>query len=181
MQAEQPDHVILALGAEPLVVPIPGIEHTVKAPEVFGNEDKLGKKVVIIGGGQVGAETGIHLAQKGKDVTILEMQSKIAPDAWFTYKWAMDIELNERENLHCITDGRCTGVTEDSVTYLDKDGNKQALAADGVVLCVGFRPQTQAAEELILPGIPFTLIGDCKAVGTVQQAVRGAFDIAMTL
>ncbi len=181
LQAEKPDHVILALGAEPLVIPIPGVEATVKAPDVFGNEDKLGKKIVIIGGGQVGAETGIHLAQKGKDVTILEMQSKIAPDAWFTYKWAMDIELSERENIHCITDGRCTGITENSVTYLDKDGTEQTLAADSVVLCVGFRPLAQAAKDLILPGVPFTMIGDCKAVGTVQQAVRSAFDIAMTL
>jgi hypothetical protein len=50
-----------------------------------------------------------------------------------------------------------------------------------VVLCVGFRAKTQAAESLILPGVPFTCIGDCKKVGTVQQAVRSAFDIAMTL
>jgi NADPH-dependent 2,4-dienoyl-CoA reductase/sulfur reductase-like enzyme len=176
-----PDHVILALGADPLVLPIPGVEHTVTAPEVFGNEDKLGQKVVIIGGGQVGAETGIHLAQTGKDVTILEMQSKIAPDAWFTYKWAMDIELNERENLHCITQGRCTGITENSVTYQDAAGQEQRLDADSVVLCVGFRAKTQAAEGLILPGVPFTCIGDCKKVGTVQQAVRSAFDVAMTL
>ena len=118
---------------------------------------------------------------KRQDVTILEMQSKIAPDAWFTYKWAMDIELRERENLHCVTDGRCTAITENAVTYLDKDGSEQTLPADSVVLCAGFKPQTQAAERLILPGVPFTLIGDCKQVGTVQQAIRGAFDIAMTL
>jgi 2,4-dienoyl-CoA reductase-like NADH-dependent reductase (Old Yellow Enzyme family)/thioredoxin reductase len=181
LQAELPDHVILALGADPLVIPIPGVEQAVKAPDVFGNEDKLGNKVVIIGGGQVGAETGIHLAWKGKDVTILEMQSKIAPDAWFTYKWAMDTQLNELPNLHCITDGRCTGITDNSVTYLDKDGCLQTLEADSTVLCVGFRAKTQDAEGLILPGVPFTMIGDCKKVGTVQQAVRSAFDISMTL
>lgn len=181
LRAEAPDHVILAVGAEPLVIPIPGVERAVKAPEVFGNEDRLGQNVVIIGGGQVGAETGIYLAQKGKNVTILEMQDKIAPDAWFTYKWAMDIELNERENLRCITNGRCTGINEHAVTYLDQDGSEWTLAADSVVLCAGFKPRTQAAENLILPGVPFTLIGDCKAVGTVQQAVRSAFDIAMTL
>ena len=181
LAAEGPDHVILALGADPLVIPIPGVETTVKAPDVFGNEDKLGQKVVIIGGGQVGAETGIHLAQKGKDVTILEMQSKIAPDAWFTYKWAMDIELNERENLHTIVNGRCSRIEAGKVTYVDADGAEQVLEADSVILCVGFKARTSAAESLILPGVPFTLIGDCKQVGTVQQAVRSAFDIAMTL
>ncbi len=178
---ENPDYVILALGAEPLVIPIPGVEKTVKAPDVFGNEDKLGDKIVVIGGGQVGAETGIHLAWLGKDVTILEMQSKIAPDAWFTYKWAMEIELNERDNIHTIVNGRCTGITDEGVTYIDANGDVQTLAADSVVLCVGFRAKTKAAEELILPGVPFTMIGDCKKVATVQQAVRSAYDIAMTL
>ena len=181
LAAENPDHVILALGAEPLVIPIPGVETTVKAPEVFGNEDKLGQKLVIIGGGQVGAETGIHLARLGKDVTILEMQSKIAPDAWFTYKWAMDIELNERENLKTIVNGRCSKIEKGKVTYIDPEGKEQILEADSVILCVGFKSNTQAAESLILPGVPFTMIGDCKSVGTVQQAVRSAFDVAMTL
>ena len=181
LRRENPDHVILALGAEPLVIPIPGVEKTVKAPDVFGNEEKLGRKVVIIGGGQVGAETGIHLAWLGKDVTILEMQSKIAPDAWFTYHWAMDIELNERENLHTIVNGRCSKIEDGKVTYIDADGNEQVLEADSVVLCVGFKSKTADAESLILPGVPFTMIGDCKQVGTVQQAVRSAFDVAMTL
>ena len=181
LAAENPDHVILALGAEPLVIPIPGVEKTVKAPDVFGNEDRLGQKIVVIGGGQVGAETGIHLAWLGKDVTILEMQSKIAPDAWFTYKWAMDIELSERENLHTIVNGRCTGITDGAVTYLDENGTEQVLEADSAVLCVGFQAKTAAAEGLILPGVPFTLIGDCKKVATVQQAVRSADDVARTL
>ena len=147
LATERPDHVILALGAEPLVIPIPGVENTVKAPDVFGHEDQLGQKVVIIGGGQVGAETGIHLAWLGKDVTILEMQGKIAPDAWFTYHWAMDIELSERENLHTITNGRCTGIEAGKVTYLDADGKEQTLEADSVVLCVGFRARTAQAES----------------------------------
>ena len=181
LATEHPDHVILALGAEPLVIPLKGVEKAVKAPDVFGNEDKLGHKIVIIGGGQVGAETGIHLAWMGKDVTILEMQGKIAPDAWFTYKWAMDIELNERENLHTIVNGRCTGITDGAVTYLDGDGVAHTLEADSAVLCVGFRSKTTAAESLILPGVPFTIIGDCKKVGTVQQAVRSAYDTAMTI
>lgn len=181
LAAENPDHVIIAIGADPLVIPIPGVEKTVKAPDVFGNERMLGQKIVIIGGGQVGAETGIHLAWLGKDVTILEMQSKIAPDAWFTYKWAMDIELNERENLHTVVNGRCSGIHDGYVSYLDSDGAEQKLEADSVVLCVGFRSKTADAESLIVDGVPFTFIGDCKKVGTVQQAVRGAFDIAMTL
>ena len=178
---QSPDYVILAVGADPLAIPLPGVEYTHTAPEIFGHEDTLGNNVVIIGGGQVGAETGIHLAQLGKQVTILEMQDKIAPDAWFTYKWAMDIELQERENLRCITGGRCTGITETAVTYQDTAGERHTIPADSTVLCVGFRPRSELAQQLLLPGIPFSIIGDCKRVGTVQQAVRDAYDVAMTL
>lgn len=181
LAAEEPDHVVLALGAEPVVIPIKGVEKAVKAPEVFGNEERLGQRVVVIGGGQVGAETGIHLARLGKDVTILEMQEKLAPDAWFTYKWAMDIEFHERENLHTITGGRCTEISDTAVTYLDGEGAAHRLEADSAVLCVGFKSKTNEAEALILPGVPFTLIGDCRKVGTVQQAIRTAFDVAMTI
>ena len=109
------------------------------------------------------------------------MQGRIAPDAWFTYHWAMDIELNERENLHTVVNGRCTGIEPGRVTYIDETGAEQALEADSVVLCVGFKAKAADAESLILPGVPFTLIGDCKQVGTVQQAVRGAFDASMTI
>ena len=148
LAAENPDHMILALGAEPLVIPLPGVEKTVKAPDVFGNENKLGQKIMVIGGGQVGAETGIHLAWLGKDATILEMQSKIAPDAWFTYKWAMDIKLNERENLHTIVNGRCTGITEVAVTYLN------AVLGHGKELSLGYgdlsiRPDGQGFQAEI--------------------------------
>ena len=90
-------------------------------------------------------------------------------------------ELNEQENLRCITGGRCTGITETAVTYLDAAGDSHAIPADSAVLCVGFRSKTALAESLILPGIPYTIIGDGKRVGTVQQAIRDAFDVGMTL
>ena len=175
------EHIILALGSRPLILPIPGVDHTVPATQVFGHEDALGGRVVIIGGGQVGAETGIHLSDCGRDVTILEMREKIAPDAWFTYKWAMDIELNERENLHCIVKGRCAKIEPDAVTYTDENGDTRVLRCDSVVLAAGMQGRTAEAEALILPGVPFTLIGDCKKVGTVQQCTADAFDAAMNL
>jgi NADPH-dependent 2,4-dienoyl-CoA reductase/sulfur reductase-like enzyme len=42
---------------------------------------KIGQKVVILGGGLVGCEAAVHLAQAGKDVTNIEMQEEVAIDA----------------------------------------------------------------------------------------------------
>ena len=175
------DVIVAALGSEPLILPIPGVENACPATEVFGHEGSLGQNVVIIGGGQVGAETGIHLSDHGKNVTILEMREKIAPDAWFTYKWAMDIELNERENIHCITKGRCVEIASDHVAYTDENDNVKTLLCDHVVLAAGMKGRSAEAEALALRGIPFIRIGDCKKVGTIQQCTADAFDAAMNL
>ncbi len=68
-----PDAVIVAVGAEQIVPPIPGVEKAVMSFDVFGNEDKIGHKVLIVGGGDIGVELGIHLNQLGHESTIVEM------------------------------------------------------------------------------------------------------------
>ena len=54
--------------------PIKGLErkNVVMALDIFGNEDLLGKRIVLIGGGMVGCETAVHLNQCGHEVTIVE-------------------------------------------------------------------------------------------------------------
>ena len=64
---EKPDAVILATGALPIKPPIPGVElsHVVQAWEVLQGKAVTGRRVVIIGGGAVGVETALFLAEKG--------------------------------------------------------------------------------------------------------------------
>lgn len=50
------------------------------AADVLNGAPCPGKRVVIIGGGSVGAETGIWLAEQGKEVTIVEMREGILLD-----------------------------------------------------------------------------------------------------
>jgi 2,4-dienoyl-CoA reductase-like NADH-dependent reductase (Old Yellow Enzyme family) len=71
----EPDAIIAAVGAEPLIPHIPGIgrENVFKAEELYIDPEKAGKKVVILGGGLVGCELAVYLGDLGKNVTILEM------------------------------------------------------------------------------------------------------------
>lgn len=179
--AVQPELVILAVGAEPLILPIPGVENAIPAVNVFGHEDGLGNRVVVVGGGQVGVETAIHLSDCGKDVTILEMRDQIAPDAWYTYKLALNVELNERDSIHVITEGKCRTISENSVSYLDKAGQEQILAADSVVLAVGMKPRQAEVKILESAAYPVAVIGDCEKAGTVQQAMKTAFGVAFNI
>ena len=109
IQAEQPDYVIAAVGSEPIIPNIPGISsaNVMLATDTFGNENLVGERVVIIGGGQVGCETGLHLAKIGKDVSIVEMKYLVAGDANFTHRVALMEQIDEcckrsrRYNVHC--------------------------------------------------------------------------------
>ncbi len=67
IEAMEPDYVLLATGAKPLLPPIPGLDlpHVADAWDVLENRVETGTRVIIIGGGAVGVETALFLSEKG--------------------------------------------------------------------------------------------------------------------
>lgn len=175
------DVVIAAVGASPLILPIPGADTATPACDIYGHEDRLGKNVVVIGGGQVGCETALHLVQQGRDVTVLEMQEKILVDASASYRNRLTRNMGYHENLKTVTGGRCTGITEAGVSYVDADGKEQLLPADSVVMAAGMRPRQADATALYDPAYRLYTVGDCDKAANVQKAVRAAFSAAISI
>lgn len=175
------DVVIAAVGASPLILPIPGADLTTPACDIYGHEDKLGKNVVVIGGGQVGCETALHLVQQGHDVTVLEMQEKILVDASASYRNRLTRNMGYHENLKTVTGGRCTGISKKGVSYVDADGTEQLLPADSVVMAAGMRPRQADATALYDPAYRLYTVGDCDKAANVQKAVRAAFSAAISI
>lgn len=168
------DRIIAAVGAEPLIPPIPGIESTVFATAVYGAEEALGKEVVVIGGGQVGCETALHLARTGKKVTILEMQAELAPDASKTHRDDILAVMEEEPGLTAITEAKCTEVTSAGVVY-EANGITLQLSADQVILAAGMRAKTAEADAFAGIAPAFWEIGDCKQARTLEMAVREGY------
>lgn len=168
------DAVIVAVGSEPLIPPIPGIEHTIHAIDVYGKEDTLGDNVVIIGGGQIGCETALHLARFGKKVTILEMRDELAPDASVTYRGDLLFHINKEANLIQITSAKCTTVNLGSVFY-EKDNEKFTLEADSVILAAGMRPRISEAEVFAGVAPIYWVVGDCVKARNVEAATREGY------
>lgn len=175
VQAEKPDVIIAALGAEPAVPRIPGADRecVVTAHAVLAGEVNTGARVVVIGGGCVGAETANHLASNLKTVTVVEMQDSIASDEALVPRWDL-LEDMKKHQVSVRTSTEVKEITEGGVTVTCA-GREEFLPADTVVLAVGSRPVTALAEELKQAGYDVRRIGDCAGVGLAGAAVEQGF------
>jgi pyruvate/2-oxoglutarate dehydrogenase complex dihydrolipoamide dehydrogenase (E3) component len=171
-----PDALVVAVGAEPVIPPIPGIdgENVIIATELYEKRDRIGKRIAVLGGGLVGCETAVHLAQQGKDVTVVEMLSDVCPDANGRHRPLLLAELSK--SVKCLTNTRGVRVTKDGLVCADKDGAEMTVPADTVIVAAGQRARRDAAYALRDCAPEVFEGGDCVKPAQVTQAVfRGHF------
>ncbi|MCI8594224.1 MAG: FAD-dependent oxidoreductase [Oscillospiraceae bacterium] len=178
----QPDHILVAAGSSPIVPTfITGYEHARHALDVYRQPELLDgvKQVVMIGGGLVGMECGMHLANLGKSVTVLELGQSVAPEAGNCYGIGMRAKAAEL-GVQTVTGAKVQAVEDGGVRY-EKDGAACHMDADAVFYAVGMTPNSAVYDALCGKAPEVTLIGDCKQVGQVVGAVHGGFFAAMDI
>ena len=175
-----PEHIIVATGSEPIIPEIKGIERANHAADVYLEQGfEVGDRVVIIGGGLVGVETGLHLAGLGKQVTVLEILDDYASDATMINLRGV-IAAVEESGLKILTGANTTEVTDTSVVY-EKDGETITIPADTVLYATGMRSRERAYFYLY-DKAPFVIqIGDAKKVGKVDGAIHSGYFAAMDI
>ena len=174
----QPDHILVATGSRPAVPPIPGIELARHATAAYFEPECLrGSRVVIIGGGLVGVEAGMHLRSIGYEVTVLEAAGEIARDAGPVYKIGM-LDKAEQLGLVTVTDAAVKAVEEGGVRYV-KGGQEQLLPADTVLYAVGMRSNDDLYHRLYGMAEHVELIGDCRKPGKASGAIHSGYFAAM--
>jgi len=173
------DVVISAVGSEPVVPQIPGVEHAAHALEAHGAEDKIGENVVIIGGGYVGAELALHLGMLGKKGTVLEMQSKLAPDASTTQRSDIMSRI-KNSNFKVLNLAKCTKI-EPGKVFFDHDGVEKMVEADSIVYAVGMKPKTAESDGFMLSANTFESIGDCNLARVIEWCTKEGYYAAMRL
>lgn len=200
VKALAPDAVVVAIGAEPFVPPIPGADlpGAIHAMELFGNEDKLGDKVIIIGGGMVGCEAAIHLHSMGKAVDIVEMAAELMEEAknqlpaereatlfYVNHQYSRGhksfMDIPELDTVRIFLRSRCVEVTPEGAVIEDEKGARQTLAGDTVIFATGFKPNKalrDAYDEIATDVID---IGDCKQVGSIYTTSTSAYYAALQL
>ena len=172
----KPDAIVCAIGADPILPPIPGMDgdNVVLAVRMHDHMDRIGQNVVILGGGLVGCEEGIFLAQQGRKVTILEMKPELCRDAPYLHHEAVLLEL-DRLGAVTHTGTRCTRILPDGVLAQTDEGEVR-FDADTVLVAAGLRPRMAEAESFRDCAPEFWKIGDCKKARNVRLAIHEGYD-----
>ena len=174
-----PDVVIVATGSTPLIPKIAGIERgsVVTATDLLSGRKETGKSVVIIGGGIVGCETALHLARKGKKVTIVELLSGIGRDMYQVNRGHL-LKLLQEVGVEVFTESRVLEITETGIVFTDAEQRQKALKVDTVVVAVGMKPLRDLAEMLNDRAFEVYPIGDCSEPRKVIDAMWEAYRVS---
>jgi len=174
------DVIILAAGSVPIMPKVPGMdeEKVLGCMDAFAHPEKVGQKVVVIGGGLVGCEMALDYAQAGKEVTVVEALPKILSAGIPSPipNGQMIPDLFEYHHVNVLENHRLFAV-EDGKVILESDGQKKTLDADSIVIAVGFRPVPSMAQELSGCGAVVYEIGDGQKVSTILHAIWDGYEV----
>lgn len=195
------DSVILATGAKPIAPPIPGADgdNVVQAWDLLSGNAAASGKIVVVGGGAVGVETAIALAEEGtlsaesikfllihqveeaeelrrlaihgtNEVTLVEMLPRIGKDLGRSTRWTM-IEDLDRYGVNVKAKTKVLEITREGVHVETKEG-KELIPADVVVMAVGAAPYNPLEKELEGSGIDVKVVGDAGKIALAFDAVH---------
>lgn len=174
------DVIIVAAGSVPVMPKVPGIDDkkVIGCMEAFAHPEKVGQKVMVIGGGLVGCEMALEYAQDGKEVTVVEALPKILSAGIPSPipNGQMIPDLFEHHHVS-VLENHCLSAVEDGRVILESDGQKKVFDADSVVIAVGFRPVPSMAQELQGCGAAVYEIGDGQKVSTILHAVWDGYEV----
>ena len=182
--AEQfkPDALIVAVGSEPFIPPIPGIDgpNVVVVNDYYLQKDKVQDDVVVLGGGLAGCECAIHLAREGKKVRLVQRGADVAKDANVRHRPALMAQL---EKLGVEIHTGCAGkaVTAEGVLCQTRDGGEELVPGRTVICAVGQRSRRGAADSLLDCAPMVRLIGDCVRPGCITDAVYQGYHAALDI
>lgn len=181
IRAEQPDAVIVACGAEPVIPPLPGVDRPFvhHVTELYQKHIRVGQRVVMVGGGMAGCEEGLQLAREGHDVTIVEMRDGLAKDAPYIHWRHLLTKVNEETTPLCNT--QVIRIEEDGVIVRDAEGAEKKLPADTVLLAAGSRALSEQYDSWHALAQDVIVVGDCRRSGKILEAMRTGYCAGATI
>ena len=179
--AEGFDNVIVATGSRPKRFPLGAAQISV-AEEVLNGQVEVGSDVAIIGGGLVGCELALWLANEGKGVTIVEQLEDILAlnGPLCPANFEMLRALLDFKGVRIICGATAKGYEAGALIVGTADGDIE-VKADNVVECVGYTPNSDLFEDLRYGKAKVNKIGDSRGVANIMNAIWDAYELASTI
>jgi 2,4-dienoyl-CoA reductase (NADPH2) len=207
---DKPNILVVASGAKPAEINLPGIngQNVCFAWDIFNRSiPVIGKRVVIVGGGAIGCETALYLANldvlssqsfaflvyheadnfdrlrerlysSERKITILELADRMAGNVGVSTRWSL------LKNLRLLGVGLRTGVRitgiEDNAVSIETKSGVESIPADTIIIAVGSRSVNELSRDVKIAGMKVITIGDAKEPRKIADAIREGFDAAMS-
>lgn len=171
------DAVIVAVGAHNMNLPIPGADgsHVVSSWDVLDGKVEVTGNVAVIGGGLVGAETAEYLANKGCQVSIIEMTDKIAKEESSTVLPTMMADF-AKHGVKQYVNTKVNSIEAKAVKAVNGE-EEVTIECDYVVMAAG-----SVKNVLDVDGVntPIYYAGDCSGDKTagIAEAIRSGYKAA---
>jgi len=181
-----PDAVVIATGSnEVMLEGVPGInkEKVATASDVLEGIKVTGQNVVMIGGGLVGCETALWLAQQGKTVTIIEAFTDILSSGKPIphMNKIMLIDLLNSKKVEKITSTALLEVTDEGIVVINNKFGKKEIKADTVVLAVGFKSERELFYKMNGKMADLYIVGDANNATNIMNAIWTANEIGLNI
>ena len=176
----KPDAVIVASGALPLFPDWKGMEESgaLSVDDILSGEGDLGKRVLVVGAGGIGAETADYLSEMGKEVTLVELLEEIAADLVVHLKHYLSRRLAEK-GVTILTSTRVKELGKGCAVVEDASGTRKIDGFDTIVLAVGSKPDDRIAKSLEGKVPELYVIGDASEPREALEAVYEGEEVAI--
>lgn len=177
--AEPWDSVIVATGSTPKRFSLGDNNSVFTAAQILNKEVVCGDRVVVVGGGLVGCETALFLAQQGKAVTVVEAEDRLlAINGPLCHANSeMLVKLLPYNNISILLNGKARAFKDGTLT-VDQNNVVTQVEADTVILSVGYESNNNLYKELEFEMDDIHLLGDARKVSNIMYAIWDAYEVA---
>ena len=176
------NEVIIAVGASPVKPPIEGIDYAMNALEAYDNIDRIGKNVILAGGGLVGCEVGLHLANHGRNVSVIEMRGMMAYETFGYYRNALLDEMDKRFIKQYL--GAKVKAFRTNGIVIEQKGEEKFLEADSLIYSMGMSSNKGIVDQIkasIPNEIRVQVVGDCNEVSKLGDGIHSGYEAAIAI
>lgn len=174
--ALEPDHVVLATGAVPMMPPIKGIDgaNVVSSTDILTGRKSVKENAAVIGGGEVGTETAAFIASTNRKASVFEMTNELCAKTEGSVKLFL-FEYLASKKVNTYTNAKVLELKDHSVV-IEKDGQAEEIGGfTDIVIAVGGKSHNPLADEL-KGKVELSIIGDAKSVRQGIDAVHEGYE-----